>query len=244
MTHLCRQQIFTLFDSILLIAKGRVAYYGQVALCTDWFALQGLPIPPLTSAADHIIDCVTIGPKRSEEEVDMLLDAWEAYEAKDDFLHDRDPLKVVEKKKKQSMPFLGGLKSARTSLTNMMASRKSMSDQDGRGRRNTIEQNTPPAASTVSLNPPIDDEEKLEFEKKREREMSEHVRKMIEHHSTTRASWFAQLGEGRSSSAHSPDFSKGILLWKDFKILFRDPLLLKIRFFRAIVTALLIGNFE
>lgn len=66
--HQPRSNIYFLFDKLMLLAGGRVAYFGPAGLhATDFFARLGHPTPELFNPADHLMDMVTIVPTESEE---------------------------------------------------------------------------------------------------------------------------------------------------------------------------------
>ena len=52
--HQPSSQIFNMFDKLLLLCEGEVAYYGDVKACADYFADIDLPCPPNYNLADHI----------------------------------------------------------------------------------------------------------------------------------------------------------------------------------------------
>jgi len=43
-----------MFDKLLLICEGQVAYYGEAKKCAQYFAALGLPCPTNYNIADHI----------------------------------------------------------------------------------------------------------------------------------------------------------------------------------------------
>ncbi|CAN0344284.1 unnamed protein product, partial [Phaeothamnion confervicola] len=58
--HQPRSNIFSKFDKLLLLAKGRTVYYGQRAKAVPYLANLGLELPPLTNPADWILDIVAL----------------------------------------------------------------------------------------------------------------------------------------------------------------------------------------
>jgi ATP-binding cassette subfamily G (WHITE) protein 8 (sterolin 2) len=52
--HQPREDIFSLFDMLLLMVNGRVAYLGQVKNIPRYFANIGKQIPPKKNPADVI----------------------------------------------------------------------------------------------------------------------------------------------------------------------------------------------
>ena len=55
--HQPSSQIFNMFDKLLLLCEGEVAYYGDVKACADYFTSFDLPCPPNYNLADHIREC-------------------------------------------------------------------------------------------------------------------------------------------------------------------------------------------
>ena len=55
--HQPSSQIFNMFDKLLLLCEGEVAYYGDVKACADYFTSIDLPCPPNYNLADHIREC-------------------------------------------------------------------------------------------------------------------------------------------------------------------------------------------
>lgn len=44
------------FDKVLLLVKGRTAYYGRQRDMVPYFSTLGLELPPATNAADWVLD--------------------------------------------------------------------------------------------------------------------------------------------------------------------------------------------
>lgn len=51
-----RSDIFQLFDTLFMMVKGRVGYFGHVDRIASYFSTIGYPIPPRLNPADFIID--------------------------------------------------------------------------------------------------------------------------------------------------------------------------------------------
>ena len=43
-----------MFDSLLLLCEGQVAYYGDIKHCPQYFSDLGMPCPLTYNLADHI----------------------------------------------------------------------------------------------------------------------------------------------------------------------------------------------
>lgn len=71
---------FALFDRLLLLARGRPCYFGPVAAVADYCAARGRPVPPLTNAAEFLLDTVAsdFAPDRAAavEALAELQAAW------------------------------------------------------------------------------------------------------------------------------------------------------------------------
>lgn len=52
--HQPSTEIFNLFDDLLILSRGRVAYYGPTQDAVDYFARQGYPCPEYSNPADYI----------------------------------------------------------------------------------------------------------------------------------------------------------------------------------------------
>ncbi|KAF6029155.1 hypothetical protein EB796_012552 [Bugula neritina] len=56
--HQPSSQIFNMFDKLLLLCDGKMAYFGEVKNCAQHFASLELPCPANYNLADHILDQV------------------------------------------------------------------------------------------------------------------------------------------------------------------------------------------
>lgn len=80
--HQPRSDIFTLFDSITLLARGQVVYSGPTSSVVDYFSKLGFKIKAFTNPADFIIDLSAIDyrtaekEKESTERVEFLIKSW------------------------------------------------------------------------------------------------------------------------------------------------------------------------
>src|SRR5688572_12184545 len=55
-------EIFRQFDNLMLLAKGRVVYWGSVSGAPGYFKSIGYPIPPFTNPADHFMKITHVDP--------------------------------------------------------------------------------------------------------------------------------------------------------------------------------------
>jgi hypothetical protein len=58
-------KIFNLFDSLILMKSGQIAYQGSCKKVLMFLDRAGLPCPPEVNPADHLLDA--INPKQLEE---------------------------------------------------------------------------------------------------------------------------------------------------------------------------------
>ncbi|KAJ1340013.1 hypothetical protein BSLG_005337 [Batrachochytrium salamandrivorans] len=83
--HQPRSDIFKLFDSIILLAKGRAIYAGQGGQrMLDYFGKLGHPSPVHVNPADFLIDMCSVDTRNSDDEkrtmatVNRLIDEWDS----------------------------------------------------------------------------------------------------------------------------------------------------------------------
>eukprot|EP00670_Eutreptiella_braarudii_P029336 CAMPEP_0174379870 /NCGR_PEP_ID=MMETSP0811_2-20130205/122985_1 /TAXON_ID=73025 ORGANISM="Eutreptiella gymnastica-like, Strain CCMP1594" /NCGR_SAMPLE_ID=MMETSP0811_2 /ASSEMBLY_ACC=CAM_ASM_000667 /LENGTH=781 /DNA_ID=CAMNT_0015532525 /DNA_START=30 /DNA_END=2375 /DNA_ORIENTATION=- len=74
--HQPRATLFNLFDHVMLMCEGRVAYNGPRADLERYFAGLGFRCPPSDNPADYYLDIITPGVEGAEPE--RILDAWAA----------------------------------------------------------------------------------------------------------------------------------------------------------------------
>ncbi|XP_060558207.1 ATP-binding cassette sub-family G member 8-like isoform X2 [Ruditapes philippinarum] len=67
--HQPRSDIFELFDMVLVLSKGEMAYYGQASNMVNYFSNLGHPCPEFTNPCDFYVDLATIDPTSEESEV-------------------------------------------------------------------------------------------------------------------------------------------------------------------------------
>lgn len=58
--HQPRSEIWTLFDRVILLAKGRCVYADSRQECVSYFSDLGYPLPPFCNTAEHVIDVAAI----------------------------------------------------------------------------------------------------------------------------------------------------------------------------------------
>ncbi|ORZ36730.1 ABC-2 type transporter-domain-containing protein [Catenaria anguillulae PL171] len=80
--HQPRSDVYNLFDSVLLLARGRILYHGPAKAAQHYFARQGRPCPPQYNVADHLLDVAMddavqpmVGTVRDSLMVDAQTDA-------------------------------------------------------------------------------------------------------------------------------------------------------------------------
>eukprot|EP00753_Platysulcus_tardus_P022749 PLAT9965.2.p2 GENE.PLAT9965.2~~PLAT9965.2.p2 ORF type:complete len:560 (+),score=296.57 PLAT9965.2:483-2162(+) len=81
--HQPRSNIFDLFDHLLLLDGGQAVYDGRIRSVIPYFHRIGFPVPPLTNAADFLMDVVTSGelakvPTTGNEQAPVVEEAGEA----------------------------------------------------------------------------------------------------------------------------------------------------------------------
>ena len=129
--HQPRSDIFFLFDRLVLLSRGDIAYTGATSACLSWFdGLLPGGLRPHVNPADYLIDIVAVDNRTKEAEdesqvkVNRLLVAW-SEESKSRFGREDTTLErfrvTGERKKrmKQSAPFLRQVQvlTSRTLLT-------------------------------------------------------------------------------------------------------------------------------
>ncbi|MGH0183878.1 UNVERIFIED_CONTAM: hypothetical protein FKN15_013107 [Acipenser sinensis] len=62
--------IFHMFDKLLLMSDGEVAYYGQASRIVDFFNDLGMPCTPHENPADYMLDKVKESPEVRQDIVD------------------------------------------------------------------------------------------------------------------------------------------------------------------------------
>ena len=83
--HQPRSEIWSLFDNVLLLARGSPVYSGHVNGCLPYFESIGYQLPPFMNPAEYLIDQAAIDNRSPEAEaassarVQGLIDAWETH---------------------------------------------------------------------------------------------------------------------------------------------------------------------
>ncbi|XP_031332546.1 protein white-like [Photinus pyralis] len=78
--HQPSSQLFSLFDKILLVSEGRVAFLGTRSDAESFFASIDLPCPPNYNPADHYVQSLAVAPGREQscrEAITMICDEFE-----------------------------------------------------------------------------------------------------------------------------------------------------------------------
>lgn len=81
--HQPSSQVFALFDRVLLMAEGRVAYLGSTVGAIHFFSNAGYPCPNNYNPADHYVHVLAVTPGKEEEcreKVAIICDAYDASE--------------------------------------------------------------------------------------------------------------------------------------------------------------------
>ncbi|CAB3363689.1 Hypothetical predicted protein [Cloeon dipterum] len=82
--HQPSSEVFAMFDKVLLMAEGRVAYLGTSHEACDFFSQLGAPCPSNYNPADFFIQLLAVVPSREEtcrQTVDLICDTFENSEA-------------------------------------------------------------------------------------------------------------------------------------------------------------------
>lgn len=76
--HQPSQQVFSMFDDLLLISEGRMMYYGGVSEVRSYFNAQGYECEEEVGTAEHVLECVSrvtgndAAEHASQERIDSL----------------------------------------------------------------------------------------------------------------------------------------------------------------------------
>ena len=98
--HQPRSEIWNLFDSVLLLAKGSPLYSGPAAECLSYFEDHGHALPPFVNPAEYLIDLAAIdtrSPEAEERSSARVLDLLQAFRCSSRF-------KALQAAKEQEMP--------------------------------------------------------------------------------------------------------------------------------------------
>lgn len=86
--HQPRSEIYSLFDSVVLLTRGSPAYAGSAKECLPYFANLGHEMPPFTNPAEYLIDLVSVDNRNEEAEaaaehrVNDIKTAWREHLSK------------------------------------------------------------------------------------------------------------------------------------------------------------------
>ncbi|KAF8456119.1 ABC-2 type transporter-domain-containing protein [Kalaharituber pfeilii] len=84
--HQPAYELFSMFDKVLLLSQGRVAFHGTIPDAVNYFSRIGYPVPQGANAADHFISMLTESASATDEKiknrVSDILDAWSKEESK------------------------------------------------------------------------------------------------------------------------------------------------------------------
>lgn len=64
--HQPSSEVYQMFDKVLFLAEGRVAYYGERKGALPYFAMHGFPCPEYTNPADYFIHTLSVLPNKEE----------------------------------------------------------------------------------------------------------------------------------------------------------------------------------
>lgn len=73
--HQPSSQCFSLFDSLLLMSRGRIMYQGSAAKVLSYFDTLGFPCPPHTNPSDHVILVLASDPAHERRRLKAAPDA-------------------------------------------------------------------------------------------------------------------------------------------------------------------------
>lgn len=77
--HQPRSAIFKKFDALILLAGGRICYFGPAADAMAYFSRIGYPAPIHDNPADYYIDLLTLDVKKEEESKERIKEMQDAY---------------------------------------------------------------------------------------------------------------------------------------------------------------------
>lgn len=74
--HQPSTRVFNSFKHVMLLSKGRQAFFGPVGGIVPYFESVGRPLPPATNPAEHVLDIVNSDFERGDK-IEELLIHWE-----------------------------------------------------------------------------------------------------------------------------------------------------------------------
>nr|QNH67971.1 ATP-binding cassette transporter subfamily G-like protein 5 [Brachionus plicatilis] len=89
--HQPSSQIFEMFDTLIVLAEGRLAYLGPNSMAPNFFSRIGYPVPYLYNPADHYIQTLAISPQDRENslyKVKIITDEFERSELYSKMIYD------------------------------------------------------------------------------------------------------------------------------------------------------------
>jgi len=105
--HQPSSEVFMMFDRVMLMAEGRVGFFGTVEKALEYFSLLGFVCPPYSNPADFFIKQLSIVPEKREESlaaVHRFLDTWHNSPQRRDIVEEnaKETESEEDKKEKQS----------------------------------------------------------------------------------------------------------------------------------------------
>jgi len=79
--HQPSTELFMQFDTLCLLADGRIVYFGPVASVADHFASIGYPCPAYYNPAEHVIACVHVSGHLADGESQLSVSHVDEIEA-------------------------------------------------------------------------------------------------------------------------------------------------------------------
>ncbi|CAF0914230.1 unnamed protein product [Brachionus calyciflorus] len=83
--HQPTSQTFEMFDTIILLAEGRIAFIGPTHVAPHFFSRTGYRIPKLYNPADHYIQPLAISPHNREYDIQRVNEIVEFFEQSEFF---------------------------------------------------------------------------------------------------------------------------------------------------------------
>ena len=71
--HQPRSEIWSLFDNVVLLAKGSPVYFGSAVAAPTYFENLGYELPPFVNPAEHLIDLAAVDTRTEELEASSLV---------------------------------------------------------------------------------------------------------------------------------------------------------------------------
>eukprot|EP00117_Sycon_ciliatum_P019578 scpid51410/ scgid3350/ Protein white len=121
--HQPPSEVFSMFNRLMLLAEGRMAYIGSVDGAVSHFATLGFSCPPHYNPADFFVHTLAIVPGKEEESKAKVKKINDAFAEVEEDLRDRDrlayrlPAAKVSKKTSLHNALLDPASNARTSNT-------------------------------------------------------------------------------------------------------------------------------